>query len=82
MQNLIDTFESVFDIPFSMFPLPDFKLYSLRQVAGRIGIEPSYLSKIERGEHQAYANISKCIKISLAIGSDMFSSGLKYIENT
>lgn len=24
--------------------------YSLRQVAGRIGIEPAYLSKIERGE--------------------------------
>jgi len=24
--------------------------YSLRQVAGRIGLEPSYLSKIERGE--------------------------------
>ena len=28
--------------------------YSLRQVAQRIGVEPSYLSKIERGEHQAY----------------------------
>ena len=26
------------------------KKYSLRQVAMRIGIEPSYLSKIERGE--------------------------------
>ncbi len=24
--------------------------YSVRQVAGRIGIEPAYLSKIERGE--------------------------------
>ncbi len=24
--------------------------FSLRQVAGRVGIEPSYLSKIERGE--------------------------------
>jgi transcriptional regulator with XRE-family HTH domain len=24
--------------------------FSLRQVAGRIGLEPSYLSKIERGE--------------------------------
>ncbi len=24
--------------------------FSLRQVAGRIGIEPSYLSKVERGE--------------------------------
>ncbi len=28
--------------------------FSLRQVAGRIGVEPSYLSKIERGEHKAY----------------------------
>lgn len=28
--------------------------YSLRQVAGRIGVEPSYLSKIERGDHKAY----------------------------
>ena len=26
------------------------KRYSLRQVAYRIGIEPSYLSKIERGD--------------------------------
>ncbi len=24
--------------------------YSVRQVAGRIGVEPSYLSKVERGE--------------------------------
>lgn len=24
--------------------------YSLRQVAGRVGVEPAYLSKIERGE--------------------------------
>ena len=28
--------------------------FSLRQVAGRIGVEPSYLSKIERGDHKAY----------------------------
>ena len=28
--------------------------FSLRQVAGRIGVEPSYLSKIERGNHKAY----------------------------
>lgn len=33
--------------------------YSLRQVAIRIGIEPSYLSKIERGEHQAYLTEEK-----------------------
>jgi transcriptional regulator with XRE-family HTH domain len=24
--------------------------YSLRQVAGRVGVEPAYLSKVERGE--------------------------------
>ena len=28
--------------------------FSLRQVAGRIGVEPSYLSKIERGDHKTY----------------------------
>ena len=28
----------------------DDRRYSLRQVAGRVGIEPAYLSKIERGE--------------------------------
>lgn len=28
----------------------DDRRYTLRQVAGRVGIEPSYLSKIERGE--------------------------------
>lgn len=27
-------------------------VFSVRQVAGRVGIEPSYLSKIERGEQQ------------------------------
>ena len=26
------------------------RVFSVRQVAGRVGIEPSYLSKIERGE--------------------------------
>lgn len=26
------------------------RAYSLRQVAGRLGIEPSFLSKVERGE--------------------------------
>ena len=26
------------------------RAYSLRQVAGRVGIEPTYLSKLERGE--------------------------------
>ena len=28
----------------------DDRRYSVRQVAGRVGIEPAYLSKIERGE--------------------------------
>lgn len=28
----------------------DDRRYSLRQVAGRVGIEPAYLSKIERGD--------------------------------
>jgi HTH-type transcriptional regulator, competence development regulator len=26
------------------------RAYSVRQVAGRVGVEPSYLSKVERGE--------------------------------
>lgn len=30
--------------------LKEDKKFSLRQVAGRIGIEPTYLSKIERGD--------------------------------
>ena len=30
--------------------LKDDRRFSLRQTAGRVGIEPSYLSKIERGE--------------------------------
>jgi transcriptional regulator with XRE-family HTH domain len=33
--------------------------YSLRQVAGHIGVEPSYLSKIERGETSAYLTEEK-----------------------
>lgn len=30
--------------------LADNRSYSLRQVASRIGVEPAYLSKVERGE--------------------------------
>ena len=33
--------------------------YSLRQVAGHIGVEPSYLSKIERGETSAFLTEEK-----------------------
>ena len=46
--------------------------YSLRQVAGRIGIEPSYLSKIERGE-QTYLSEEK----TLAFGKTK-QKGLKF----
>lgn len=44
--------------------------YSLRQVAGRIGIEPSYLSKIERGEHQAYLTEEKIHALAHELGED------------
>ena len=44
--------------------------YSLRQVAGRIGIEPSYLSKIERGEHQAYLTEEKIHALAHELNED------------
>jgi transcriptional regulator with XRE-family HTH domain len=44
--------------------------YSLRQVAGRIGIEPSYLSKIERGEHQAYLTEEKIHTLANELNED------------
>ncbi len=44
--------------------------YSLRQVAGRIGIEPSYLSKIERGEHQAYLTEEKIHALANELNED------------
>ena len=43
--------------------------YSLRQVAGRIGIEPSYLSKIERG-HPAPLSEEKIRALALEIQED------------
>ncbi len=43
--------------------------YSLRQVAGRIGIEPSYLSKIERGE-QVYLSEEKLVALAADLGED------------
>ena len=43
--------------------------YSLRQVAGRIGIEPSYLSKIERGE-QVYLSEEKLVALANDLGED------------
>ena len=44
--------------------------YSLRQVAQRIGIEPSYLSKIERGEHQAYLTEEKIHALANELNED------------
>jgi transcriptional regulator with XRE-family HTH domain len=43
--------------------------YSLRQVATRIGIEPSYLSKIERGE-QTYLSEEKIVSLADDLGED------------
>ena len=43
--------------------------YSLRQVAGRIGIEPSYLSKIERGK-QTYLSEQKIIALANDLNED------------
>ena len=43
--------------------------YSLRQVAGRIEIEPSYLSKIERGE-QTYLSEEKIIALANELEED------------
>jgi len=45
------------------------RLFSLRQVAQRIGIEPSYLSKIERGE-TAPLSEEKIIRLALELGDD------------
>lgn len=44
--------------------------YSLRQVARRIGIEPSYLSKIERGEHHAYLTEEKIFSLARELNED------------
>ena len=43
--------------------------FSLRQVAGRVGIEPSYLSKIERGD-QPPPGENTIIAIANEIGED------------
>lgn len=46
---------------------PDF---SVRQVAGRIGVEPAYLSKIERGE-VAPPGEETIRKLAIEIGEDV-----------
>lgn len=43
--------------------------FSLRQVATRIGIEPSYLSKLERGE-QSYLSEEKIIALANELNED------------
>lgn len=43
--------------------------YSLRQVAMRVGIEPSYLSKLERGE-QKYLSEEKIIALADDLNED------------
>ena len=44
--------------------------YSLRQVAAKIGVEPSYLSKIERGEQQAYLTEIKIRALAQILDED------------
>ncbi|MGH6922482.1 MAG: helix-turn-helix domain-containing protein [Propylenella sp.] len=43
--------------------------YSLRQVAGRVGIEPTYLSKLERGE-LAPPSEDTTVKLAQELGED------------
>ena len=45
------------------------KRYSVRQVAGRIGIEPSYLSKVERGENVSLSE-EKTVLLAKDLGED------------
>lgn len=47
----------------------DNRFFSLRQVAQRIGVEPSYLSKIERGE-TAPLSEEKILKLAFELGED------------
>jgi len=44
--------------------------YSLRQVASRIGVEPSYLSKIERGDQKTYLIEEKLRALAHELGED------------
>ena len=45
------------------------KAYSLRQVAARVGIEPAYLSKIERGVFQPPSE-EVIVKLAVILGED------------
>lgn len=44
--------------------------YSVRQVAMRMGVEPSYLSKIERGDQKAYLTEEKIRSLAADLGED------------
>ena len=46
------------------------RTYSLRQVANRIGVEPSYLSKIERGDQKAYLTEEKIRSLARELDED------------
>jgi len=45
------------------------KSYSVRQVAQRIGVEPSYLSKVERGENVSLSE-EKIVRLAQELGQD------------
>lgn len=45
------------------------RTYSVRQVAARIGVEPSYLSKVERGE-TAPPSEAKVVLLARELGED------------
>ena len=47
----------------------DDRRYSVRQVAGRVGIEPAYLSKIERGE-VAPPSEATAVRLAMELGED------------
>jgi len=53
-----------------MLLLKEDRKYSLRQVATRIGIQPSYLSKIERGE-QTYLSEEKISALARELNEDI-----------
>ena len=44
--------------------------FSVRQVAAHVGVEPSYLSKIERGETSAYLTEEKIRLLAGYLGED------------
>jgi len=47
----------------------DDRRFSLRQLAGRIGVEPSYLSKVERGDEPPPSE-SRVLQLAEELGED------------